>query len=371
MPVDADVIIIGAGVVGAALAYGIARQGQRVIMLDGRDRDFRAARANFGLVWVQGKGSDNPDYAQLSMDSANLWPTFRGELSAVCETAIDYARPGGLVFCLGEKDFAARSDLICRSHNQKSESHTEMLERGALERLLQAVKLGADVTGASYCKLDGHVNPLHLYSALLRALPKLGGQVRFRYPVDRITPVNGGYRVGSAGQELAAPRIIVAAGLSTQALTAPLGFDVPVHSERGQILVTERLAPILPYPASGLRQTADGTVMIGATNEKIGNTAVSVDAAITLAKKAQRIVPALGSVRLVRQWGGLRVLSPDKAPIYAESTRHPGLFAAVCHSGVTLAAVHAQIVGPAMARGSLPSTLAAFSNGRFNVQKCA
>lgn len=368
---DADVIVIGAGVVGAALAYGIAREGHRVIVVDGGDRDFRAARANFGLVWVQGKGSDNPAYAQLSMDSADLWPVFRGELLAASETKIDYARQGGLVFCLGEKDFSARADLIARSHNQASESHSEMLERNALERLLPAVTLGPDVTGASYCKLDGHVNPLHLYSALLRALPALGGQVQFRYSVDRITPTNGGYRVGSATRELAAPRVIVAAGLSTQALTAPLGFDVPVHSERGQILVTERLAPILPFPASGLRQTADGTVMIGATNEKIDNTSVSVDAAVTLARRAQRIVPALGSVRLVRQWGGLRVLSPDKAPIYAESTHHRGLFAAICHSGVTLAAVHAQLVGPAMAQGCLPSTLAAFSNGRFDVQKCA
>lgn len=246
-----------------------------------------------------------------------------------------------------------------------------MLERNALERLLPAVKLGADVIGVSYCKLDGHVNPLHLYSALLRALPALGGEVHFWYSVDRITPMNGGYRMSSPTQELAAPCVIVAAGLSTQALTALLGFHVPVYSERGQILVTERLAPILPFPASGLRQTADGTVMIGATNEKIDNTAVSVGAAVTLVKRAQRIVPALGSVRLIRQWGGLRVLSPDKAPVYAEATHHPGLFAAVCHSGVTLAAIHAGLVGPAMAKGNLPSAIAAFSNGRFDVQKCA
>lgn len=368
---DADVIIVGAGVVGAALAYGIARRGSRVIMLDGNDRDFRAARANFGLIWVQGKGSDNPEYAELSRNSADIWPTFRNELVNVSEAGIDYERRGGLVFSLGESDFVARSRLVERSHNQRSDVHTEMVERAALERMLPAIKLGPDVVGASYCKLDGHANPLHLYSALLRAVPHLGGVVRFRYPVTKITPVSGGYSVGTNGDELSAPRVIVAAGLATQALTEPLGFNVPVHSERGQILVTERLAPMLPFPASGLRQTADGTFMIGATNEKIRNTAVSVDAAVNLARRAQRIIPALGSVRLVRQWGGLRVLSPDKAPVYAESERHPGLFAAVCHSGVTLAAVHAEIVGPAMAQGHLPPTLAAFSNGRFDVQKCA
>ncbi|UHS59818.1 NAD(P)/FAD-dependent oxidoreductase [Agrobacterium vaccinii] len=368
---DADVIVIGAGIVGAALAYGIARRGSRVIVLDGNDRDFRAARANFGLVWVQGKGSDNPAYAELSMNSADLWPRFRTELMNVCEGRIDYARPGGLVFCLSEKDFVARTDLIARSHNQQSEAHSEMIERSALERMMPAVTLGPDVVGASYCKLDGHVNPLHLYSALQRALRPLGGQLRFRHAVEEISPVAGGYCVRAGGESISAPRVIVAAGLQTQEITAPLGFNIPLHSERGQILVTERLSPILPFPASGMRQTADGTVMIGATNEKIGNTAVSVDATVALARRAQRIIPALASARLVRQWGGLRVLSPDKAPIYAECEHHPGLFAAVCHSGVTLAATHAEIVGPAMAEGRLPSTLAPFSNGRFDVQKCA
>jgi glycine/D-amino acid oxidase-like deaminating enzyme len=368
---NADVIVIGAGIVGSALGYGVARQGRRVIVLDGGDRDLRAARANFGLVWVQGKGAKMAEYADFTLESSDLWPKFLDDLTALVESPVDYARPGGLAFCMSETDFNARTALMKRLHNQRAESYVEMLERPALDRMLPAVTLGPDVVGASFCKADGHVNPLQILNALHAAIPALGGQIIFRNPVAEISPVAGGFRVKAALGCIEAPRVIVAAGLGTALLTEPLGFPVPLRSERGQILVTERLERMLPFPASGIRQTAEGTIMIGATNETVSDRGVTVLSAVELAKKAVRILPALASVRLVRQWSGFRTLPPDGAPIYAESEHYPGLFAAICHSGVTLAAVHAGILAPAMAAGRLPANLAAFSNGRFDVQKCA
>ncbi|EUB99930.1 FAD dependent oxidoreductase [Rhizobium sp. CF080] len=368
---DCDVIVIGAGVVGAALAYGLARKGRSVVVLDGADRDLRAARANFGLIWVQGKGSDAPAYSALTRQSSDLWPGFLNELSNISTSRVDYARPGGLVYCLSEMEYANRHAVNERTHNQGAQADTEMVSRVQLERMLPAVTLGPDVVGASYCRLDGHVNPLQLLAALHRAIAALGGKILFRNPIDRIMPVSGGFRVSVSDGTLQAPRVVVAAGLATPGLTEPLGLAMPLKSERGQILVTERVAPILPFPASGLRQSADGTVMIGATNEKIADTAVTAASATKLAQRATRIIPALGSARLVRQWAGLRVLPLDKTPIYAESSDHPGLFAVACHSGVTLAAAHTDVIAPAIANGRLPDDLAPFSNGRFNVQKCA
>ncbi len=61
-----DSVIVGGGLVGSAIACGVAASGARVLVLDGGDRDFRASRGNFGLVWVQGKGADFPAYARLS-----------------------------------------------------------------------------------------------------------------------------------------------------------------------------------------------------------------------------------------------------------------------------------------------------------------
>ncbi|MCJ9719960.1 FAD-binding oxidoreductase [Agrobacterium sp. SHOUNA12C] len=368
---DADIIVIGAGVVGAALAYGMAKQNHRVLVLDGADRDLRAARANFGLVWVQGKGADTPAYTVLTRESSDRWPSFLTDLTDLVEAKVDYSRRGGLTFCLGEAEYAKRAALIARTHNYGGDTDTEMIDRAALEHLLPAVKLGDEVVGASFCERDGVVNPLQLLAALHRAVALLGSKIMFRNPVNKISPISGGFRISTSQGEFHAPRVVVAAGLLTPTLTDPLGLIIPLRSERGQLLVTERLAPILPIPASGLRQSFEGTVMIGVTHEKGQDTAVSVSSAAKLAKRAVRIVPALASARLVRQWGGLRVIPPDRAPIYAESAAYPGLFAAVCHSGVTLAAAHATSLASTMATGHLSEEFAAFSNGRFDVQKCA
>src|ERR1700761_954988 len=99
-----DVIVIGAGTVGAAIAYGLARKGLRVALVDGADSDFRAARANFGLVWVQGKGQGKhqpmPAYQALSRQSSDLWPGFAAELADLAGHELHYERNGGLAFCL-------------------------------------------------------------------------------------------------------------------------------------------------------------------------------------------------------------------------------------------------------------------------------
>lgn len=365
---DAEVIVVGAGVVGAALAYGLALAGRKVLVLDGGDRDFRAARANFGLVWVQGKGAAQPEYAALTRTSSDLWPAFRDDLAQTAGRPVDYSRPGGLVFCLGEEEFDRRRALLQRMHNQAIEADTEMVERPALEKMLPRMRLGGEVTGASFCRRDGHVNPLHLLAALHRAIFHLGGRIAWRSSVQAIRAKNGGFELSGGAGTWTAPRVVVAAGLSTGTLTAPLGLSIPLRPQRGQVLVTERLAPLLPYPCSGLRQTAEGTVMIGATQEEVGfDTGVTVAASTRLASRALRVAPDLSSARLVRQWSGLRVLSPDGGPVYAQAPDHPGLFAAICHSGVTLAAAHALVVARSIAQGSLPEELLPFSHGRFDV----
>jgi glycine/D-amino acid oxidase-like deaminating enzyme len=84
-----------------------------------------------------------------------------------------------------------------------------------------------------------------------------------------------------------------------------------------------------------------------------------------------RIVPALARAQLVRQWAGLRIMTPDSYPIYAQSPSHPGAFVAVCHSGVTLAAFHAGDLAAAIAAGALPNDLSPFHMSRFDVSQAA
>ncbi|WP_143320681.1 FAD-dependent oxidoreductase, partial [Cellulomonas iranensis] len=71
---DQNIVIIGAGLVGATIAWGLARSGLQPMLLDGEDLSLRASRANFALIWVQGKGVGAPHYARWTIQSARLWP---------------------------------------------------------------------------------------------------------------------------------------------------------------------------------------------------------------------------------------------------------------------------------------------------------
>lgn len=369
-----DFIVIGAGTVGAAIAYGLARRGQRVAILDGDDGDFRAARANFGLVWLQGKGLNMPAYQEWTRRSVDLWPDFCDELSDRAATDLQYENEGGLAFCLGDADFESRRRDLHRLHQQRggNDPGFEMLDRRALEQLMPRVRFGADVTGASLGLHDGHANPLKLLAALHRGILALGGSIHSRNRVEHIKPRARSFTVETRQQTFDAPRLVIAAGLGSAALAGQVGLTIPLRPQRGQICVTERTELLLPLPASGLRQTHEGTIMIGGTQEAVGlDVSATGAAAAGLSQKAVRLIPALAELTLVRQWAGLRVMTPDSYPVYAQSAEYPGAFVALCHSGVTLAAVHAVTIADAISAEELPSSLDPFHHRRFNVPKAA
>jgi glycine/D-amino acid oxidase-like deaminating enzyme len=368
-----DVIVAGAGMVGAAIAYGLAGQDKRVLMLDGADTDFRAAKANFGLVWVQGKGYKYPEYHRLSAAAADAWPEFAERLEAESGISLDYQTGAGLKFCLSDEELSARAKMLDAWHAETPELRraVQILDRSELERRYPMMRIGPDVAGASLGEQDGHVNPLRLLAALQTAFQRRGGSVRNGHPVTSIKPLSGGgFEVQTAEQTARAERVVISAGLGSLALGRMVGLDIPLHPERGQILVTERLAPVLPVPASGIRQTGEGTVMIGVTEEHVGyDLSTTSDAAVRMTKKALRILPDLGKARLVRHWSCLRVMTPDGYPVYASSPEHPGAVIATCHSGLTLASFHAGAYAQAFGRGAPLKTLNSFHHDRFNVSK--
>lgn len=371
MKLNYDVIVIGAGMVGAAIAYGLARRGRKVLVLDGADTDYRAAKANFGLVWVQGKGYGAPAYQKLSRRSARLWPGFSKILEDETGIALDYENRGGLHFCLGEQEWAQRKARLDNWHMQAADEPpcTRMLDREQLQAMLPDVRLGPDVSGASLGLADGHVNPLKLLAALHAGLLGRGAQIRSNCPATGITALTGGgFCVVAGGQRHESERIVIAAGLGSASLGRMVGLDVPLSPQRGQLLVTERLRPLLPMPASGVRQTAEGTVMIGVTQENVGYDMHTTSAAAArMTQRALRVLPDLAQARLVRHWSCLRILTPDGCPVYAGSVSHPGAWVAVCHSGVTLAAFHAGPLADCLGNSMLTADLDFFHHERFNV----
>jgi glycine/D-amino acid oxidase-like deaminating enzyme len=360
-----DVAVIGGGMVGSAIALGCARLGARTALLDEGDVALRAARGNFGLIWSQGKGDGMPAYAAWTRESLRRWDCFAESLCAAAGCDIGYRRSGGLIFALGEEEWAQRQEDVRRLHNQEGGPSTpvRLLDRRALEELLPGTPLGPRVFGASLAPEDGHVNPLLLLRGMHTAFRALGGEHR---PGPAVTAVRPGFTVCRGEERIAADRVVIAAGLGTPKLAAMLGMQVSVHPVRGQNIVTERLPPLLPLPASAIRQTAEGVVQIGVSyEENVWETATTVTELARMAARAVQVLPPLACARVVRAWGALRPMTPDRYPIYAQSCVNPGAYVAVCHSGVTLAAAHAGPLAEGILSGRLPDSVAAFRPERF------
>lgn len=370
-----DVIVIGGGPVGAAIAYGLAGRNLRVLVLDGGDRDFRAASANGGLIWQQGKGLGMPAYQRLTRSSVELWPEFAAELTNRTAVDLQYEQKGGLVFCQNEAEFEKQRTVLKKLDTERgaTESDWEMLDPEALAKLLPKVRVGPTVAGASLGYRDGHTNPLNLLAALHAGILQRGGQLRGGVVVESIQKDgSSGFTISLGSERVSAEKVVIAAGLGSKTLAAQVGLDIPIRPQRGQGLITERMEPFLPLPALGLRQTREGTVQIMGTQDECGfDTSITNEAAAWLSARAILRIPALSEAKVVRQWAGLRILTPDGCPVYAESLTHPGAFVAVCHSGITLAAAHAVSLAEAIAAGKLPPSFDAFHHRRFDVSKTA
>ncbi|GBQ93870.1 D-nopaline dehydrogenase [Gluconacetobacter liquefaciens] len=364
-----DCVVIGGGIVGSAIAYGLAGCLDDVLLLDGSDGDPRAAQANFGLVWYQSKGVGMPAYQRLSRESVQEWRSFHKEIEDMSGVPVEFVGRGGLAYCLGDEEFEARQAILSRLASQMADTGIEMLSRGAVERLHPGIRLGPEVTGAAFSTLDAHVNPLRLLLALQRAFAHRGGTIRRSESVQAIETGRGQFRIRLKTGDVDAARVVIACGEASRVLAEPLGMTLPFTLQRGQIIVTERMAPFLAYPSDRIRQTACGTVMIGATKEDVGfDPGTTAAAAAGLTARAIRVFPDLAQVSLVRQWSGRRVITPDIAPLYERSAAFPGAYACVCHSGVTLAAYHARTLAQRIAGRGSWHEMEKFSARRFDVQ---
>lgn len=369
---EKDVIVVGGGLVGAAVAYGLARERARVAVLDEGDSAFRAARANFGLVWVQGKGDGAVEYTRWSRRAAAAWPEFARGLRESTGIDVAYERPGGIHPCLDEAELEERRRLVGRLKAQAGRDGYEcdILDHAGLRKLVPG--LGQRVAGGSYSPYDGHVNPLRLLRALHAGMRAHGAEYLPGRRVDAIRRRAGAFEVAAGGQRWTAAKLVLAAGLGNRALAPEFDLVAPVQPLRGQILVTERVERFLGLPILTVRQSDEGTVLLGDSHEDVGlDTGTTAATMAAIAARAAAILPQLARLSVVRAWAGLRVMSPDGLPIYDESRAFPGAFVTNCHSGVTLAAVHAGALATWILGGETIAGFDRFSGRRFDVPQAA
>lgn len=364
-----DHAIVGGGLVGMALAWGLQRQGRRVTVFDEGDVAFRAARGNFGLVWVQGKGVGMPNYARWTRLSASLWPGFADELEGETGVPLQLSKPGGLDFCLTDRELDDSAAAFQGLRDALGDEYPfERLNADEVRKMVPAAS--GDFAGAIFGPEDRHCNPLNLLRALTQAFVHAGGRLENGAAIRAIKPDAGAFTLDN-GVPWRAERLVLCAGLGNALLAPMVGLDAPVRPNRGQLLITERVKPFLDYPSVHVRQTGDGTLQIGASQEDVGFDDGTDPRVIgQIAGRAARIFPILENVRVVRSWGALRVMSPDGHPIYDQSAAYPGAFVVTCHSGVTLAAAHALVLARWIA-GEDPGIpyLESFSAERFRLSR--
>lgn len=365
--------IIGGGIVGLSVALGLLRSGQRVVVLDGADADQRASQGNFGLVWLQGKGAAHPAYARWTRDAVTGWPDLAGWLQDCSGVDVALTQGGGYEFFTDETELRAfAADLEKQRHALGNRFAFDVLTGDALRRAVPG--LGPEVVGATYSALDGDVNPLRLLAALRGAVTALGGRIDTGARVTRVVPVSGGgFDLTIEGAEAHhAGRVVLCAGLGSAALAEQLGFHTRVRPQRGEMLITEKIRDRLPVLSSTIRQVNEGGIQIGGTKADTGfDDRESLRVMVGLARHAVAVFPTLSDLRVVRAWGSLRVMTPDGYPVYARAPEHPDAFLVTCHSGVTLAPMHATALADWIEGKSCAPDLEMFDDIRFALPDAA
>ena len=367
---DQEIVVVGGGLVGAAIAWGLARKGLRPLVLDGEDLSHRASRANFALVWVQGKGIGAPHYARWTIGSAKLWPSFAKELQETAGIDVALRQKGGFSFALSESEmtmWTKEVQSVAAALGADAPEHV-LLDHPGTARMVSAI--GRDVVGSIYSPLDGDVNSLRLFRALHTGMINLGASYRARSDVTEILPKDGGFLLKGVWGEVFTSRVVLAAGNGNTRLAPMVGLSAPTLQSKGQILATEKCEPFFPYTSTTLRQADEGGVMIGDSQEAdTSSIATSQDISSVLASRAVRTFPRLASVNVLRTWTGFRVKTLDGLPIYETSPDHSGAYVVMCHSGVTLAANHALLIADAIATGAGTLVDDRFSGRRFHVSQ--
>ncbi|MEO7260469.1 MAG: FAD-binding oxidoreductase [Jatrophihabitantaceae bacterium] len=352
------VVVIGAGIVGAACAFYAARAGLEVTVLERGAVAAGTTGAGEGNLLLSDKQA-GPEL-DLALRSSTLWNELGEELGS---EAFELERKGGVVVASSVDGLTALREFATeqRASGVVSEplDHTQLHE--AEPHLSPAMAGGAFYPG------DMQVQPMLAAASLLAAARGYGAVVRTGVEVTGSVLADGrldGVRT-SAGV-VAADYVVNAAGTWGGQVSARLGAEVPILPRRGFVLVTEPLPRVIRHKVysadyvanvasdnAGLELspvvegTRSGPVLIGASRERVGfDRTISIPVVRQLAAHAIALFPVLAGISLMRVYAGLRPYCPDHLPVIGADPRVPGLLHACGHegAGIGLAPATAELI---------------------------
>ncbi|GGM04598.1 NAD(P)/FAD-dependent oxidoreductase [Dactylosporangium sucinum] len=379
VPRGTDVVVIGAGIVGAACAYAASRAGLRVAVLDRGPVIGGTTGAGEGNILVSDKGP-GPEL-DLALLSSTLWRQFGAEHG----DTVEYESKGGLVVAADEADMQA---LRRFADAQRAVGvQTQVVAPDDLAEL--EPHLAPGLAGGVQYPQDAQVQPMLAAALLLRLARERGATVHPDTPAIALRRGRHGRvtSVGTPGGVIPAQFVVNAAGVWAGHVAALAGVRMPVLPRRGCILVSQPLPVIVRHKVYGAGYTSDvlsdaadlqispviegtraGTVLIGASRERVGfDRAMPVPVLARLAALAIGLFPVLADSSVIRAYLGFRPYLPDHLPALGAHPRVPGLLHACGHegAGIGLALASGHLIGQLLTGAEPALDLRPFRPDRF------
>jgi glycine/D-amino acid oxidase-like deaminating enzyme len=362
--VNADVIVIGAGIVGAACAHELARSGLSVLVLDAGLGG--ATQAGMGHLVVM---DDNPAELTLSHESLKLWHDWAPRMNADCA----FTTCGTLWLAANDAEMAAAEDK--RRCLQAHGIACELLNAGALAAAEPVLRPG--LAGALKVSGDSMVYAPSAARWLLAQAPRA---IAFE-PAEVVAIEGARVRLADGGWR-SAGAVLLAAGTEARRLC----LDLPIRPKKGHLAITDRYPGTVHHQlvelgyisnahhsdgasvAFNVQPRPTGQLLIGSSRQfDTTDPAVEAPMLARMLARALDYMPALAGLNAVRTWTGFRAATPDGLPIIGRHPRQPGLWLAVGHEGlgVTTAPATARLLAAQLTGAALPFDAAPYGMQRF------
>lgn len=367
-----DVLIVGAGIIGSAIAYNLRKRGVDVMVLDREEAGSQASSAAAGLLAPLGPLSGPGPFADLLLTSFSLFPSLVPELEAASDLQLGYEQTGALRTVRNPKRV---SNLKKRLEAWKPLGLTMHWLTGD-EARQQEPLLADDVSAAIYAPEESQIQAPQITRAFSTAAQKLGAE--FYTHVEVIDVKSKGEEITGVetdlGETINCSHLILATGSWAAQHESWFNISLPVRPVKGQIISVQKTTPPLKHIIFGeaayiaLKQER---IIIGATKEEAGFNIQTTDEGISwLRDTAIRFIPSMQQSTLLSSWAGLRPGTPDKQPILGPAPHWKNVTLALGHNsvGIILSAITGQTIAELIATGHIPEIIRPFSLERFQSQ---